>query len=106
MEKDKARKRTERIQAFRNKLETIDWDTFPDLDEQNRDRLVAYRQRMTADLARRCGVPAGDGRCGKGISTRLCILGALGILTLFAAVYCFYSADLVASQRLWLAFCP
>lgn len=106
MESDKIQKRIERIRAYRNKLETIEWDAIPDLDEQNRDRLADYHQRLLADLARRCGVAAGNGSCGKGLSPRLYILGALGILTLFAAVYCFYSADVVASQRLWLAFCP
>jgi hypothetical protein len=106
MAKDKTRKRTEAIQAFRSKLEAIDWDAIPDLDEQNRDRLAAYRQRMMTDLARRCGVAAGDGRCGKEFSPRLYILGALGLLTLFAVVYCFYSADVTAPQRIWLAFRP
>lgn len=106
MERDETQKRSERIRAFRNKLEGIEWDAISDLDEQNRDRLAAYHQRLLADLARRCGLAAGDGRCGKRFSPRLYILGALGILILFAAAYCFYSADVAASQRLWLAFCP
>jgi hypothetical protein len=106
MERDEIRKRSEQIRAFRNKLEAIDWGVVPDLDEQNRDRLAAYHQRLLADLARRCGVSAGNGGCGKWFSPKCYLLGALGILTLFAAVYCFYSTDVAASQRLWLALCP
>lgn len=106
MVRDETRKHIERIRAFRDKLEAIEWDTISDLDEQNRDRLAAYRQRLLADLARRCGVAADDARGGKGFSPRLYLLGVFGVLTLFAAFYCFYSADVAVSQRLWLAFCP
>jgi hypothetical protein len=106
MVRDETRKHTVRIRAFRDQLDAIEWDVTPDLDEQNRDRLAAYHQRLLADLARRCGVAVGDGRCRKGISPRLFILGALGILTLFGAVYCFYFVEVAASQRFWLAFCP
>ncbi len=105
MQRNEIRRRSEQIRAFRNKLDAIEWNAIPDLDEQNRDRLAAYHQRLLADLACRSGVAAENGHCGKWFSPRLYVLGALGILTLFAAVYCFYSADVAAPHRLWLAFC-
>lgn len=100
MEKNTALLRADQVRAFRDELETLEREVIFDLDEQNRDRLAAYRRRLRMEVARRHGVETeGSGkRPGFGM---MCLLG---VLAMGMAAFCFYHYSLWSPKHVWLAF--
>jgi hypothetical protein len=100
MEKHTALRHSDQIRAFRDELESLERDGIFDLDEQNRDRLMAYHRRLGAELARRHGIDAEDSGKRPGLAM-LCLLGILAVST---AAFCFYHYSILPSKQVWLAF--